>query len=118
MNDLRSISDGQKNEISSLKRTIRILIVVILILIALSLTLGYCSYSCINEPACPLGTPTGTPLPMMTLPPQNTITPTITSEGTLTVTPTITHTPTPNLNATATAACSKFMDQFPGTPCP
>jgi len=104
MDELRSRSESSPDEIRSLQRTVRILLVIILILVALSLTLGYCSYSCINEPKCPVETPTETSLPVITLPPQQTHTPT--------------KTPTPDLNATATAACSQFMDQFPGTPCP
>jgi len=44
--------------------------------------------------------------------------PTATATVTLTPTPTKTLTPTLDLGATATAACDKFHEEFPATPCP
>ena len=110
MAELRSNVEGPNAEIRSLKRRIRILLVIIVILILLSLTLGYCSYSCNQEPKCPVEKPTETARPIITLPPEDSETPPIP--------PTTTQSPTPDLDATATAACSDFMDEFPGTPCP
>jgi hypothetical protein len=118
MDNLRSGVEGESKEVRALKRTIRILLVIILILIGLSLTLGYCSYNCINDTDCTMGTPTETSLPDFTLPPELTKMPTETMEATSTSTPTETKLPTPDFGATATQACSDFMDEFPGTPCP
>jgi hypothetical protein len=128
MDDLRSKNEGSVDEVQTLKRKIRILLIIILVLLALLMILGYFLIDCMSEcgylipitgPSITETTaPSETAVGIQTLPPQVTKTPTKTPTITPTMTPTKTFTPTPDLNATATAACSDFMEQFPGTPCP
>jgi hypothetical protein len=101
------------------RRTDRLFFLVLLcgiaIGVALAFFIGYLLYfygalpviEIHTVPATSLGTPEFLPL-CPTCPPPSTPTPA----------PTETPTATPDLLATATAACSTFQSQFPGTPCP